>query len=155
MGKSSAAWPQGLHRRSQGPRWHRTPVEVGDWVVTNRFGISRCRIYNVPPAANSRSFDRFTFAQGTYLGPVFEIQHTDRFVAIRVPFNPLDWDCAATTGWVNIWKVTHPRDRDLGVRFAQVITAEQRQRWRRRGWQDEQREPTGWNSDNPHMTDGT
>ena len=153
MEEGDASWPQRGHRRSQGPRWHRTPVEVGDWVVTNRWGISRCRIYNVPPAANSRSFDRFTFEQGTYLGPVLEVQHTDRFVAIKVPFDPIDWDCAATTGWVNIWKVSQPRYLDLGVRVAQVVAAEQRQRWRQRGWYDEIYEPTEQHPTNPSITD--
>ena len=154
MGKGNASWPQSGHRRSQGPRWHRTPVEVGDWVVTNRWGFSRCRIYNVPPAANSRDFDRFTFEQNTYLGPVMEIQHTEKFVAVKVPFDPAKWDCASTSGWVNIWIVKHPRHQDLGVRIAQVVPANQRRWWRLQGWQDEQHELTTNNPDTPDTAGG-
>ena len=142
MAGDIARWQRGAHRRGQSTRWHRTPVELGDWVVTNRLGDSRCRIYDVPPGLNARSFDRFTAEQGTYLGPVLEVQHTDKFVSIRVPINPLRWHCASSTGWVNIWKVAQPRHLDLGIRFAQVVSAEQRQKWRECGWQDWHCDPT-------------
>ena len=135
-------WPHEPQRRGQSIRWHRTPVELGDWVITNRSGDSRCRIYSAPPGQNARDFDRITEEQGTYLGPVLEVQHTHKYVSIRVPVNPLRWYCASTMGWVNIWKVSQPRHLDLGIRFAQVVSAEQRQRWRERGWYDQYCDPT-------------
>ena len=111
------------------PRPH---VYMGDWVITKAHGSTRCRMYPLPPSVDDQSVAPITVPQGTYLGPVRAVEHTSRFVSVRVepPFAEF-----GPYVWVNIWARAHDRD-GLGHHFAYRVCDRVRNEWRDNGWQD-------------------
>ena len=77
-----------------------------------------CKAYVNPPSVEDRYGYILTIAPGTYLGPVEEVEHTHRFVTIRVKGY-----------WINVW--TSERG---GKHFAKAVNKATVDQWTRRGW---------------------
>ena len=78
----------------------------------------RCKAYADPPSVGNKSGYILTIDPGTYLGPVEEVEHTHRFVTIRVKGY-----------WINVW--TSERG---GNHFAKAVNKDTVEQWIRRGW---------------------
>ena len=59
-----------------------TQPDIGDYYLTNPWGCSVCRAYDMPPSLRGKKI--CTIAKGTYLGPVTTVESTKDFVTIEV-----------------------------------------------------------------------
>ena len=69
---------------------------------------------------------------GTYLGPIHEVDVTNRFVAVLVP-HPAD---ATLLVWVNLWSSRNQAGLPASVYFCDPMPQDELTAWIRRGWQN-------------------
>ena len=87
----------------------------GDYFLTNRYGRSCCRAYTAPPAIRGRLICSIT--QGTYLGPVNQVEVSAIFVTIEV-----------RGYWINVWAA------EGNAHFARKVPQRTVDSWVHRGW---------------------
>ena len=109
------------------------PVE-GGWVRTRDTQQPCCRAWLTPPSMRASSLLPVHLPSGMFLGPVQEIEHTNRFTSVLVPIS--EGAEAPFLAWVNIWSSRNASNVRRGVAFAHIVPRSETDEWRRWGWGD-------------------
>ena len=104
------------NRCARGPPPIPPSILPGDYVRTNIGGLSRCKAYDAPPRVLGNYI--CTIDQGTYLGPIRDIELSNSHLTILV-----------RGYWINIWSA------DNNAHFARKVDRAEIQEWAARGWQ--------------------
>ena len=110
---------------------------AGDWFQTTTVPM---RFYKSSPAAAldhpwsgmarcGEIFLRDRLLPGSYIGPVHEVEKTERFISVRVP-HPED---PTVLLWANVWKRTNHKNGSLQI--ALKVSHHILWRWQSRGWE--------------------
>ena len=90
-----------------------------------------CKAYLYPPSEHCDGLaPLYSYCQGEELGLIHDVDHSEKFVAVRVQ----DFQVARRLVWVNVWRATPGRDH--GDSYAYRTEDAVVQGWRDRGWTD-------------------
>jgi len=104
--------------------------QVGDWM---RAGHVPLRFWEFAPSENIHSKARWRECNFEFMGPVHDMEETERFTSVRIP-NPAfpDEDLV----WLNIWCYENKARQRRGVNFATIVPVDMVLSWQQRGWRN-------------------
>jgi hypothetical protein len=109
----------------------RLHVQQGDWFRTKKANMGRC--WMIPPSKNDPCRGAPLGPEGTFIGPVHNVDETERFIAVLVPHPHRNWDLPV---WVNVWTSQDKEGRPSSVYFCDPIPKRECDKWRGMGWID-------------------